>query len=84
MTCTSTRTSAHAHPHIHVHPHVTMYTHMYMQLYPSDHLPLGIVVSLGENIAEVGSIDLPSIPYVLPNDENDNPNSEGIQVLSKE
>jgi hypothetical protein len=57
---------------------------MYMQLYPSDHLPLGIVVSLGENIAEVGSIDLPGTPYVLPNDENDSLNSEGIQVLGKE
>jgi hypothetical protein len=57
---------------------------MYMQLYPSDHLPLGIVVSLGENMAEVVSIDLPGTPYVLPSDENDSLTSEGIQVLSKE
>ena len=62
-----------------------MYTHMYMQLYPSDHLPLGIVVSLGENISEVVSIELPGAPYVLPpNDDNSDLNSEGIQVLSKE
>lgn len=40
-----------------------------MQLYPSDHLPLGIIVSLGESTSQPGSVDIPVNPYILPDDE---------------
>ena len=57
-----------------------------MQLYPSDHLPLGIIVSLGESTSQPGSIDVPVTPYVLPDDEVTvtDSDSEDNTVLVKE